>query len=100
MQVEYILEGRLAVRQKQIDALTPESGATYGGGGPLRHREEMRDHLVLQVVQVGRVPLGHDEEVAGVDRLDRGRHKRPIVLVDDACRSAASHDLAEDTWLR
>src|SRR5215203_282470 len=96
VQMEYRLEGRLTIRQEEVDALTPKPGATDGRSGSLGHREEMGNHPVIQVVQIRRVLLGHDEEVAGVDRSDRGGDKRPVIFMNDACWSAPGHNLAED----
>lgn len=97
MNVEDFLHGCLTIRQKEIDPFTLYAAPTQRRGEPPRDTKNLRPFFLFQVCEVSGMSIRHDEQVAGINRLDVQEGCTNFVPIDKAGFRDACEDFTEDT---
>jgi hypothetical protein len=93
--VKDLLHGRLAVRQKEIHAFTPDTTLPQCTGEPLGQPEHVSTCPLVQIGEKGSVAIGDHEDVSRIDGLDVHKRCAEVVSIDDARLLRARQDIAE-----
>lgn len=64
MDVEYLLERGGTIGEEQVDALTGQVGSAKGAGDAMGDPEHGGTDLGVELLQVGDVPAGNDEDLS------------------------------------
>jgi hypothetical protein len=99
MKVKNLLPRRLAVSEKEVDALTPDSTRTERGGHALRNLHHQPDGGRIELREVASVARRNHEHVSSVHRPDVHERRAVLVSIDEAAWQLASENPADKAVL-